>query len=235
MNHVIGPEAWGLHAFPGGELAIGNHGLTGLAEEYGTPLHIIHENLLMKNAGAFRKAVLRSYPGRSSVFYAMKCNSVPAVVDAVLREGTGLEVMTEYELLLALHLGCPGSNIIVNGPCKTPAFLDRCIDAGVRFVIVDSIPEMHTLNARSLSRGARTEVLFRVNPDYTPQGMNRGTATGSRRGAPSGLISGGGKWRVRWTSWRGFRASGSPDSTCTSERAYGIPPTMHARSGVLIL
>jgi hypothetical protein len=32
MNHVIGPEAWGLHAFPGGELAIGNHGLTGLAE-----------------------------------------------------------------------------------------------------------------------------------------------------------------------------------------------------------
>jgi diaminopimelate decarboxylase len=193
MNHVIGPEAWGLHAFPGGELAIGNHGLTGLAEEYGTPLHIIHENLLMKNAGAFRKAVLRSYPGRSSVFYAMKCNSVPAVVDAVLREGTGLEVMTEYELLLALHLGCPGSNIIVNGPCKTPAFLDRCIDAGVRFVIVDSIPEMHTLNARSLSRGARTEVLFRVNPDYTPQGMNRGTATGSRRGCAFGLDLRGGE------------------------------------------
>ncbi len=193
MNHIMCPEAWGQHAFPGGELAIGNHCLTGLAEEYGTPLHVINEKLLMKNAGAFSAAALRSYRGRSSVCYAMKCNSVPAVVDTVLRGGTGLEVMTEYELLLALHLGCPAGSIIVNGPCKTPRFLDRCVEAGVRFVIVDSIAEMRTLDERSLQRGARMDILLRVNPDYTPGGMNRGTATGSRRGCAFGFDLTGGE------------------------------------------
>ena len=41
----------------GGELALGNHGLTGLARSYGTPLHVINEKRLMKNAVAFQEAV----------------------------------------------------------------------------------------------------------------------------------------------------------------------------------
>ena len=187
MRPIVSPEAWGLHVIPCGELSIGNHGLVGLARKYGTPLHVINENRLMKSAAAFREAAVKSYPGRVSVYYALKCNSVPAVVDAVLRTGPGLEIMTEYELVLALKLGCPPENIIVNGPCKTDHFLGMCIDAGVRLVIVDSIAELRALDALSRARGIRSDVLLRINPDFTPRGMNRGTATGSRRGCAFGL------------------------------------------------
>jgi diaminopimelate decarboxylase len=187
MRPIVSPEAWGLHVIRGGELALGNHGLTGLARNYGTPLHVINEKRLMKNAVVFREAAVKSYPGRVFVYYALKCNSVPAVVDAVLRTGPGLEVMTEYELILALKLGCPPENIIVNGPCKTDHFLTACIDARVRLVIVDSIAELRALDALARARGTRRDVLLRVNPDFTPRGMNQGTATGSRRGCAFGL------------------------------------------------
>ena len=187
MKPIMSPEAWGLHVISGKELALGNHGLAGLARKYGTPLHVVNEKRLMKNASGFCEAAVKSYPGRVTVYYAMKCNSVPAVVDAVLRTGPGLEVMTEYELGLALKLGCPPESIIVNGPCKTDQFLARCIDARVRLVIVDSIAELRILDALSRARGIRSDVLLRVNPDFTPRGLNRGTATGSRRGCAFGL------------------------------------------------
>ncbi len=187
MKPIVHPGAWGLHVKAAGELALGNHGLTGLARRYGTPLHVINEKRLMKSAAAFREAAERSYPGPASVYYAMKCNSVPAVVDAVLRTGPGLEVMTEYELVLAIKLGCPPEKIIVNGPCKTGPFLEKCIDARVRLVIVDSISELLMLDSLSRARGCRRGVLLRVNPDFIPRGMNRGTATGSRRGCAFGL------------------------------------------------
>lgn len=187
MRPTVSPEAWGLHVVPCGELALGNHGLVGLARNYGTPLHVINQSRLMKDASAFREAAEKSYPGRVSVYYALKCNSVPAVVDAVLRTGPGLEIMTEYELTLALKLGCQPEKIIVNGPCKTDNFLEACIDAGVRLVIVDSIAELRALDALARARGTSSQVLLRVNPDFTPRGMNRGTATGSRRGCAFGL------------------------------------------------
>jgi diaminopimelate decarboxylase len=187
MRRTVHPEAWGLHTIGGGRLALGNHGLASLAAGFGTPLHVINESRLMKNAAAFREEAERSYPGRVSVCYAMKCNSVPSVVEAVLRAGPGLEVMTEYELELALRLGCAPENIIVNGPCKTAAFIDRCIDARVRLIIVDSIPELLALDGRSRAHGIRPSILLRVNPDFIPRGMNRGTATGSRKGCAFGL------------------------------------------------
>jgi diaminopimelate decarboxylase len=196
MKPIVTPEAWGLHVIPGGELALGNHGLSRLARRYGTPLHVINEKRLMNSAAAFRESAARAYPGRVSVYYAMKCNSVPAVVDAVLRSGPGLEVMTEYELTLAVKLGCPPENIIVNGPCKTDHFLERCIEAGVRLVIIDSIAELRALDCLARARGTRREVLLRVNPDFTPRGMNQGTATGSRRGCAFGLDLKSGELRM---------------------------------------
>ncbi|HTY59888.1 MAG TPA: hypothetical protein VMF59_13790 [Bacteroidota bacterium] len=195
MNRAPGPEEWGLQIVPGGGISMGNHSLAGLARTYGTPLHVVNECRLMKNAEAFRDAVARYCPGKASVHYAMKCNAVPAVVDALLRTGIGLEVMTEFELFLALKLGCAPEHIIVNGPCKTAGFLDACIDARVRFIIVDSLQELRLLDARSRSRGVSTDILLRVNPDYVPRGMNRGTATGTRRGCAFGLDLKGGEVR----------------------------------------
>jgi len=193
MSHVAHPEWWGLHALPGGELALGNHGLCGLARKYGTPVHILNERKLMEDASAFLREAAASYPGRVSVSYAMKCNSVPAVVDAVLHAGLSLEVMTPFELALALKLGCPADHIVVNGPCKTEEFLAACVGAGVRFIIVDAIEELRILDRIARMRGAVADILLRVNPDFTPRGVSAGSATASRKGCAFGLDLKGGE------------------------------------------
>jgi diaminopimelate decarboxylase len=193
MKRVLTPECWGLHTARGGELMVGNHGAVGIARKFGTPLHVIHEERLLRSAHEFLRAASGSYRGTVSVHYAMKCNAVPAVVDAVLAAGLRLEVMTESELLLAQRCGCPGAHIIVNGPCKTARFLRACIAADVRLIIVDSLEELRDVDALAAAAGTKADVLLRVNPDFVPRGIRGGSATGSRRGCAFGLDLRGGE------------------------------------------
>ena len=77
-----------------------------------------------------------------------------------LMRGAGLaaEVMTEYELWLALRSGYVGNEIIANGPCKTVRFLAACIDARVKAIIVDSLPELQRILALAEAGGAAGSV-----------------------------------------------------------------------------
>lgn len=190
---TLHPQAWGLEVSEKGELLVGSCSTVELTGAYGTPLHILNEVELQQRAINFREAVESTYEGKTSVHYAFKCNSVPAVVDVIRRAGLKAEVTTEFELGLALHRGYRGEAIIVNGPCKTVSFLQACIRAGVRFMVVDSLDELHDLAAVAAESDARVDILLRVNPDYVARGMNYGSATGSRRGCAFGLDLKGGE------------------------------------------
>jgi diaminopimelate decarboxylase len=164
-----------------------------LAREFGTPLHVVDERRLEATARDFRQNMEDACDGRASVHYAFKCNSVPAVVDAVRRGGLGAEIMSGFELELALRHGFPPESVVVNGPGKTAALLAACLDAGVRLIAVDSLEELALLDRIAEERGTAVPVLLRINPDCVPRGMNQGTATGSRRGCAFGLDLKGGE------------------------------------------
>lgn len=181
------PGDWGLGAGPHGELMVGEARAIDLAGEFGTPLHVLNEAHLSETARHFQDSFRRAYPGRTSVHYAFKCNSVPGVVEIIRRAGLRAEVMSAFELELALHLGFSGPEIIVNGPAKTLSFLKQCLEKDVRFIILDSLSELETLQSLAESSGKQADILLRINPDYTPRGMNPGAATGSRRGCAFGL------------------------------------------------
>lgn len=187
------PEDWGLTVNVEGQLTVGGFNSVELAACYGTPLHLIHEERLEQTARHFHSSVASEYPGRISIHYPFKCNSVPAVVNAIRKADFKAEVMTEFELVLAQMLGYHGREIIVNGPCKTTEFLRRCIEAKVRFIIVDSVAELVSLQQLAESAETNVDILLRVNPDYGPHGMNEGSATGSRRGCAFGLDFKGGE------------------------------------------
>lgn len=187
MIRTLEPENWGLAAAKDGALRIGECRVVDLARIFGTPLHVINERRLEETGVRFRRAFETAYPGRTSIHFAFKCNSVPAVVRAVRRAGLKAEVMSDFELDLALRLGHAGSDIVVNGPAKTPAFLRRCLEIGVRFIVVDSPDELETLGRLAADVRRPAAVLLRINPDYVPAGMNSGTATGSRKGCAFGF------------------------------------------------
>ncbi len=193
MTNTERPEAWGLYTAGSGELAVAHCSTVELAERYGTPLHVVHERFLEDRAGSFRTCVESAYPGKVSVHYAFKCNSVPGVIDIIRRASLKAEVTTPFELDLATSLGFGGSEIVVNGPCKTRHFLKACLRANVRLIVVDSLDELRDLAAIASGLGVSADILLRVNPDYIPRGMNRGSATASRTGCAFGLDFKGGE------------------------------------------
>jgi len=187
MTRTLEPRDWGLGQDPDGRLTIGAQSVAGLARAHGTPLHVLNEERLEATAARFRRSMEAAYPGRASVHFAFKCNSVPAVVEAARRAGLKAEVMSPFELELALRLGYRGEDVVVNGPGKTGAFLKMCVERAVRLIAVDSLGELALVHEIAQAAGKRADVLLRVNPDFVPRGMNAGSATGSRKGCAFGL------------------------------------------------
>jgi len=184
-NHNL--SAWGLESGSSGELVAAGCSTIDLAGRYGTPLHVVHERRLEDTARRFVTTAQAQYAGIVSVHYPFKCNSVPGVIEIIRRAGLKAEVMTQYELELALYLGFENKEIIVNGPCKTEEFIRKSIENRIGLLIVDSLEELVVI--RRIADGMRTrpDILLRINPDYVPRGMNYGSATGSRKGCAFGL------------------------------------------------
>ncbi len=76
MKKILQPLDWGLRVSQDGELMVGDSSAVALAREYGTPLHVVNETRLKETAKNFQQSVESLYPGKTSVHYAYKCNSV---------------------------------------------------------------------------------------------------------------------------------------------------------------
>ncbi len=189
----IRPDLWGLEVNQQGELMAGGCSTVQLANVYGTPLHVVDEKRLKNISCDFIRILNDTYPGKVSVHFAFKCNSVPGVVKIIKQAGLKAEIMSEYELKLALYLGYPGEDIIINGPYKPDELLSMCLEKGVRFIIIDSRAELMRLNRLCETLSKEADILLRINPDYVPKGMNQGSATGSRKGCAFGLDLKGGE------------------------------------------
>ncbi len=191
LNELI--KGWGLDASKSGELMIGGCNSLDLGNIYGTPLHVVNEARLKATAEYFLRTINFRYPGGVSVHYAFKCNPVPGIIKILKKQGIKAEVMSEYELMLALKLGYAGNDIIVNGPFKTDRLITACLENNIRFINVDSLFELKKIDCICNSLNKNAEVLLRINPDFVPSGMNNGSAAGSRTGSHFGLDLRGGE------------------------------------------
>jgi diaminopimelate decarboxylase len=172
MTYSYRPQDWGLSVAPSGELSLDGQRLVELAQQFGTPLHVVSASRLRRTAREFLACAQAAYAGKVSVHFALKCNWVPGVVEQVHEAGLGVEVTSSYELQLALRVGFAPSQIVVNGPGKSRAFLEMCLQANVRLVVVDSLEELAQLEQLARLRPEPVSILLRVNPGYTPEGMN---------------------------------------------------------------
>lgn len=191
IRNAIGK--WDLEADVNGELIFGGCNTVQLSELYGTPLHIVNEARLKRTAESFIEAVKSKFPGKISVHFAFKCNPVPGIIKIIKSAGLKAEVMSEPELLLALKLGYSGNEIVVNGPYKTGQLINACLENDIRFINIDSLFELEQVNQFCNTLNKNASVLLRINPDFVPAGMNKGSATSGRNGSPFGLDLKGGE------------------------------------------
>lgn len=198
------PGLWGLTVSGKGELTIGGVSAVDLAAEYGTPLHVVNQDRLFDTALNFHQSVTNNYPGNSSVHYAFKCNPVPGIIKVIRKAGLKAEVMSEFELKLAFRSGFREEEIIVNGPFKPGKFLFECLSKKVRLIVVDSLYELDLLNRICREQKTESDILIRINPDFTPKGMNQGSATASRKGSPFGFDLAGGEAEIAFQKLEKF-------------------------------
>ncbi len=183
---ILSPTHWELSS-DSDALRLHGHQLDQLAEQFGTPLHVVNEVGLVRTAAAFQNAVRTAYDGPTRVHYPFKCNAVPGVVTILREAGLGAEVMTEFELEVALHSGFSSEEIIVNGPYKSPAFLKKCLDERVRMIIVDSLTELELLRSLAEEQRGSMDILLRINPRFAPSGGNWLSGVGTRNRSSFGL------------------------------------------------
>ena len=145
-----------------GHLHINGVDCVALAQQYGTPLYVTSEDRVCEQFGSYKKALTSRYP-KVRILFAAKANGNLAVMRALARLGAGADVFSSGELHLALDAGMHAENLLFNGSSKTQNDLKLAVEKGVK-VSVDSLDELHQLDAAAKAAGKTAKIAFRVNP-----------------------------------------------------------------------
>ncbi len=155
-------------------LYFGGVDVVDLAAEYGTPLYITDENMLIANFRRYKDAFDGYYD--TDIYYAVKANGNLAILKLLAREGAGADVFSTGELHLARLAGIETDKILFNGNSKSDDDLIAAVESGVK-VSVDSPDELDALASVAEQLGKETGIAIRVNPEVSPD-VNPKIATG---------------------------------------------------------
>lgn len=153
------PEQWGLTVTPSGDLAFDGISLASLRKKWGSPLHVVLAGRLRENVSQFL-AINDGGRSRAEIYYSYKSNPVPGVLQFLHGHGIGAEVISEYELWLALKLGVPADRIVFNGPAKSVAAIRDAVARDLLLLNVNHREEIDIVAsaARELNRRPRIGV-----------------------------------------------------------------------------
>lgn len=156
-----------------------------LARQLGTPLYVTSESRLRENICAYHRA----FP-EADKYFAVKANGNLTVLRIAAQEGMGADVFSRGEIAIARLAGIPREMILYNGNSKSEKDHKTALEAGVR-MSVDSREELEHLAKTARAAGKEAEILFRVNPNVSPQTHPK-IATGlrtSKFGIPAEQVS----------------------------------------------
>jgi len=161
----------------GGELTVGGHRLSVLAERVGqTPFYAYDRGLLRARVTQLRAAL----PANVKLHYAMKANPMPALVGLMAGLVDGIDVASAGELKVALDAGADPREVSFAGPGKRDIELRQAVAAGV-LVNVESARELPVLAAASQALGLPARVALRVNPDFELKGSGMKMSGGPKQ------------------------------------------------------
>jgi diaminopimelate decarboxylase len=155
------PELWDVGVNAAGHLDVAGHDVVELCRRHGTPLHIVNRRRLERDFTAFATA-FRSHWPRVEVGYSYKTNPLPGVIRELHAMGAWAEVISQFELWLALQLGVAPERIIYNGPAKSDDGLRLAVGRGVRLVNIDNLDEIDRIGRVASELGRRQSVGVRL-------------------------------------------------------------------------
>lgn len=140
--------------------------LADLASQHGTPLYVYSRSTVLDNYRAYVDGLKGL---KTKICYAMKANDSLAIINSLVREGAGVDVVSGGEIAIALKAGADPANIVFSGVGKTAAEMEFALKAGIFQFNVESEPELEQLNTVAGRLGVKAPVALRVNPDVDPK------------------------------------------------------------------
>ncbi len=159
-------------------LTVGGMDTVALAEEFGTPLYLLDEDVIRKNCRIYREAARAHFGADALPLYASKALCFSAMYRIAAEEGLGVDCVSGGELYTAKRAGFPAERIYFHGNNKTDRDIADALDMGVGTFVVDNAEELSALSAACVARGITQRILLRITPGIDPH-THRAIVTGN--------------------------------------------------------
>ncbi len=123
---------------------------------YETPFFLFSKKRILHNLKEYKKL----FPG-ALIQYAMKANAEPKAMKVILKEGSGFEVASKYELDILKKIKVPPEKIIYGTSVKPVSHIKEFLDYGVDRFSFDSLFELEKI--ASMSPKAKVYIRVAVN------------------------------------------------------------------------
>lgn len=154
---------FGASKIEGNNLIIGGIKAKDLAKDYGTPLYVMDEQLLIDNCRDYVK-YFKVNSENNRVAFAGKAFLTLEMCRLIDREGLYLDVVSGGELYTAYKANFPMEKIYFHGNNKTLEEIEFGIKLGVGRFIVDNLWEMTKINEISEKYNKVQKVYLRLTP-----------------------------------------------------------------------
>ena len=136
-----------------------------IAERVGTPFYLYSYKTFVEHLEKLQRAFHSIKP---LICFSMKANSNLAILQALVKKGAGLDIVSGGELFRAKKARCPSSKIVYAGVGKTDHEIEDAIRTGILLFNVESVSELDRIERIATKLKKKVNISLRVNPDVDP-------------------------------------------------------------------
>jgi diaminopimelate decarboxylase len=145
------------------ELQLEGIELSGLAQEFGTPLYVYSASAIKESYRAYANSCQGL--AHVTICYAVKANSNIHILKALALEGAGFDIVSAGELARVIAAGGDPRKVVFAGVGKSAHEIEYALNQGVGCFNVESEAEMMRIAQIAEKTQQQAKVSLRVNPD----------------------------------------------------------------------
>ena len=151
-----------------GHLTFAGFDTVTLANEYGTPLMVMDENLIRSRCREYKNAMASHLPAGSKPLYASKAFAVKRIYEIMAEEGMAIDLVSGGEVYTAKMAGFPLENAYFHGNSKTDNDIRFAMEQGIGHFVCDNADELTAIDAEAGRQGKQQKLLLRLTPGIDP-------------------------------------------------------------------
>ncbi len=147
-----------------GHLTVGGVDTLSLAQQYGTPLYVMNEDVIRSMLREFKRSIEENYENGGMVAFASKACGFSRMFRIAAEEGCGVDVSSGGELYTALKAGFPAERIVMHGSCKTEEEIELAVTNHVGRIVVNDACDLRRVADVANRLGKTASVYLRITP-----------------------------------------------------------------------